>query len=100
MHPRSVQLTAAAGTGRLRYPKRTVTETAFSSHHGLFRFTRLPFGLANSAASFQRVIDAILPEVKRQSVLVYLDDIIAYSKSVTEHFVHVRTVLALLQKAG
>ena len=75
-------------------------KSAFSSHFGLFRFTRMPFGLRNAPATFQRVMDVILSSVRWQFALVYLDDVIIFSRSVEEHFAHVRTVLSLLQKAG
>ena len=60
----------------------------------------MPFGLKNAPATFQRAIDIILSRVKWQYALVYLDDVIIYSKSFEEHIVHVRTVLTLLSKAG
>lgn len=75
-------------------------KTTFTCHEGLYRFIRMPFGLKNAPATFQRAIDIILSKVKWQYALVYLDDVIIYSKSVEDHFAHVRTVLTLLQNAG
>ena len=75
-------------------------KTTFTCHEGLYRVIRMPFGLKNAPATFQRAIDIILSRVKWQYALVYLDDVIIYSKTVEEHFRHVRTVLTLLQSAG
>ena len=55
-------------------------KTTFASHCGLFRFISMPFGLNNAPAAFQRAVDFILPWVKWETALVYLDDFIIYSK--------------------
>ena len=75
-------------------------KTTFTSHSGLYRFLRMPFGLKNAPATFQRAVDIILSRVKWQYALVYLDDVIVYSKTIKEHFIHVQTVLQLLRDAG
>ena len=54
-------------------------KTAFVTHHGLFQYTRMPFGLRNAPATFQRPIDIVLSSVKWQFALVYLDDIAIFS---------------------
>ncbi len=54
---------------------------AFISHMGLYRFTRMPFGLTKAPATFQRAVDVLLSGVNWQVCLVYLGDIIVYSKS-------------------
>ncbi|CDF37529.1 unnamed protein product [Chondrus crispus] len=59
--------------------------TTFASHCGLYRFLRMPFGLKNAPATFQRAVDIILSRVKWETALVYLYDVIIYSKTVTEH---------------
>ena len=75
-------------------------KTAFISHYGLYRWLRMPFGLKNAPGTFQRAADIILASVKWQFALVYLDDIIVYSKSIEEHLDHLASVLKLLQRAG
>lgn len=74
--------------------------TSFSGHFGLFRFTRMPFGLNNAPAKFQCAVDIIPSRVKWQFAFLYLDDVIIYLKCVSEHFKHVRVVLNLLSKVG
>ena len=75
-------------------------KTTLTSHCELYRFLSMPFGLKNAPATFQRAVDIILSRVKWKTALVYLDDVIIYSKTVTEHFAHVREVLRLLRDAG
>jgi len=61
---------------------------------------RLPFGLCNAPATFQRAMDMILAGVKWQICLVYLDDVIVFSLSPEEHLQHLDEVLTRLEKAG
>jgi Reverse transcriptase (RNA-dependent DNA polymerase) len=75
-------------------------KTTFTSHYGTYRFLRLPFGLRNAPATFQRAIDIILSGVKWKTFLVYLDDIIVFSDSRSVHLAHVVEVLTLLGNAG
>ena len=75
-------------------------KTAFVSHTGAWQFTRMPFGLANAPATFQRALDILLAGVKWQFCLVYLDDVIIFSKTEEEHINHVDSVLKILRQAG
>jgi Reverse transcriptase (RNA-dependent DNA polymerase) len=75
-------------------------KTTFCSHAGTFRFLRMPFGLRNAPATFQRAIDIILSGLKWRNFLVYLDDIIIYSTSREDHLHHVDEVLTTLGRAG
>ena len=60
-----------------------ITKTAIITSFGLFEFLRMPFGLKNSAQTFQRLMDSILLDVPH--AFVYLDDILVVSFSPTEH---------------
>jgi Reverse transcriptase (RNA-dependent DNA polymerase) len=59
-------------------------KTAFVTHCGVHRFKRMPFGLCNAPATFQRALDMILARVKWKTALIYLDDVIVYSRSIEE----------------
>ena len=74
--------------------------TAFTCHSGAWQCVRLPFGLCNAPATFQRAMDMILAGVKWQICLVYLDDVIVFSRSPEEHLQHLDEVLTRLGKAG
>uniref|UniRef100_A0A5S6Q2Y1 RNA-directed DNA polymerase n=1 Tax=Trichuris muris TaxID=70415 RepID=A0A5S6Q2Y1_TRIMR len=77
-----------------------VEKTAFSPGPGLgmFEFVRMPFGLSNGLSSFQRLMDAVLEGFDH--ALVYIDDILIFSTSVTEHKRDLRAVFERLLKAG
>jgi hypothetical protein len=73
-------------------------KTAFVTPQGLFQFKVLAMGLCNSANTFQALMSRIFAPYIGKFVLVYLDDILIYSKSAAEHEKHLELVFALLQK--
>ncbi|KAE9070650.1 hypothetical protein PF010_g26181 [Phytophthora fragariae] len=76
-------------------------KTGFVTRKGLFRFARMPFGLANAPGTFQSMMDAVLRGLAWQCCLVYLDDVIIFTKgSVARHVVALASVLERLSKAG
>jgi len=75
-------------------------KTAFVCHSGLFEWLRIPCGLTNSPATFQRALDVNLTWLKWKICLVYLDDVIVFSKTAEEHIQHLDTVLTRLREAG
>ena len=93
-------LDAISGYWQMPIPESGRNKTAFSCHSGLYRFSRMPFGLTNAPATFQRAMDILLSPFRWKSCLVYLDDIIIFSKSWEEHIVHVEEILSVLEKAG
>ncbi|CAF4998130.1 unnamed protein product, partial [Rotaria sp. Silwood1] len=74
-------------------------KTAFISHVGLFRFRVMPFSLTNAPATFQRLMDLVLGDLKWSCALVYLDDIIVYSSSFEDHLHHLDLVLQHIQQS-
>jgi hypothetical protein len=74
-------------------------KTAFRTHLGLFEYLIMPFGLTNAPASFQTMIDHVLQEYLDLFVVVYLDDILIFSRTLEEHKDHVHKVLQKLQDA-
>jgi len=75
-------------------------KTVFTCHCGTYQCTRLPFGLCNAPATFQRAIYMILSVVKRQNVLVYFEDLVIFSADSESHPCHLDAVLTLLGKHG
>jgi len=89
-----------AGYWQIPVAKEDKHLTSFTTHVGTYQCTRLPFGLCNAPATFQRAVDMILAGVKWQYVLVYLDDIIAYSADAESHLSHLEKVFTLLGENG
>ena len=75
-------------------------KTAFICHRGLFEFTRMPFGLANGPSHFQRVMDSVFSDLIGVCVMVYIDDIVIFSKTPQEHKKHIEIILERLDKFG
>lgn len=75
-------------------------KTAFSSHTGLWEFTRMPFGLKGAPASFQRLMMAVLAGLTWRECLVYLDDVIVFGKSFDEALCHLDHVLCAVKEAN
>ena len=75
-------------------------KTAFTCHFGCWQFRRMPFGLCNAPATFQRAMDLALSQYNWQKCLVYLDDIIIFSKTFDQHVQDVQAVLSVLQQTG
>lgn len=74
--------------------------TAFTCHRGLFKYTRVPFGLKNAPAFFQRFMDGLLGSLRWQSALVYLDDVVIFSSTVESHLASLRILLTAARAAG
>ncbi len=68
--------------------------------YGLYQFQIMPFNLINILTTFQRLMNDILRDYLRKFYLVYLDDIIIYSKSLKDHKWHVRKVLQAIRSIG
>ena len=81
-------------------PQDSQQKTAFPTHNGLYEFLTMPFGLVNSGASFQRLMGHILRGLEYRFALIYIDDIIIFSKSVDEHLVHLEEVFRRLCDAN
>lgn len=93
-------LDANSGYWQILLDQESKDRTSFTCHAVFYRFKRLPFGLINAPATFQRALDLILSIVRYEFALVYLDDIIIFIRTFDEHMVHLAHVLRLLKKAN
>src|SRR6185295_16510235 len=75
-------------------------KTAFSTKFETYEFTVMPFGLMNAPPTFQHLMDQVFYDVTWKFVLVYMDDIIIYSRTLIEHYHHLERVFQLLLDAG
>ncbi|MBW0548770.1 hypothetical protein O181_088485 [Austropuccinia psidii MF-1] len=71
--------------------------TCFGTKYGSYEYLFMPFGLTNAPASFQNLVNAIFYDLLDIYVLVYLYDIMVFSKSEGEHVTHVSTVISRLR---
>ena len=81
---------------RMRIREGDEWKTAFRCRYGHFEYQVLPFGLMNAPGSFQNYIHDVLGDLVDSTCIVYLDDILVYSKDPAEHTEHVRQILERL----
>ena len=67
-------------------------KTTFVTREGTFRFRVMPFGLTDASATFQRLMDVVMSGLNLEVCLVYLDEIIVYSRDVDTHLDRLRAV--------
>lgn len=92
-------LDALSGFTQLTVKEEDREKSAFRSHRGLYQFKRLPFGLRNGPSAFQRVMQGVLSPFLWLFALVYIDDIVVFSKTYKEHLVHLRAVFDAIIEA-
>ncbi len=88
------------GFYNLEIDPKDIPKTAFSTFDGHWEFSRLPMGLKNSPAIFQRLMQIVFSGCLGHYAFIYIDDILIYSKSPKEHMDHLEKILACLKKSG
>lgn len=90
----------ASGYWQIRMNEKDKEKTTFATREGLYQFIRMPFGLCNAPATFQRMMNNVLRGLVGRFVLVYIDDIIIYSWDFASHVQHLGIVLERLREAN
>ena len=81
------------GYHQIRVREEDIPKTAFSTRYGLYEFTVMTFGFSNAPPTFMRAMNYLSQEWLDVFVILYLNDILVYSKSEAEHEEHLRLVL-------
>ena len=94
----------ASGFWQIQMEPESREKTAFTTPQGLYKFLVMPFGLTNAPAVFQRLMQCVLsglnPPDGKDFVTAYLDDILVFSSTLSDHLDHLRKVLSRLKSAN
>ena len=93
------KLDLASGYHQISMDEGSIYRTAFTTSLGQWEFLVMPFGMCDAPATFQKLMDKVFAVEINQFFLVYLDDILIFSKPVEEHCEHLKIALEQLQEA-
>ena len=93
-------LDLAAGYWQVEMDEDARQKSAFVTASGLYEWNVLPFGLCNAPSTFERLMDNVLAGLRWEALLVYLDDVIVFGRTIQESVERLGTVFARFRNAG
>ena len=87
-----------SGYHQLKIKSEDIPKTAFRTTYGHYEFLVMPFGLTNASAAFMDLMNRVFHEYLDRFVIVFIDDILIFSKSMEEHEEHLRIVFQILME--
>ncbi|GJR20134.1 putative reverse transcriptase domain-containing protein [Tanacetum coccineum] len=87
-----------SGYHQLRVRKKDIPKTAFRMRYGHYEFQVMPFGLTNTPAVFMDLMNRVCKPYLDKFVIVFIDDILIYSRNKKDHEEHLKLILELLKK--
>ncbi|XP_045468252.1 uncharacterized protein LOC123676417 [Harmonia axyridis] len=91
-------LDLASGFHQIEMDEESIEKTAFTVDNGHYEFLRMPFGLKNAPATFQRLMNNTLKDYIGKICHIYMDDIIIFSETVEQHLADIHTILETLMR--
>ena len=93
-------LDLTSGYFQIPLKEEDIPKSAFTSKYGLYEFKSLPFGMVNSGATFERVMELALKGLQWQTCIIYIDDCIVFGQTFDDHMIRLKEVLDRFRQAN
>lgn len=91
-------LDLSSGYHQIPMDPKDIPKTAFQTHNGHFEYKVMPYGVTGGPTTFQLTMNSVLAPLLSKCVVVFIDDILIFSKNWDDHLLHIRTVFSILDQ--